>query len=113
MFVHARNATVKTATSLRDQAAAFGDLPLFAPEQGSKLGHAEKQVCNLCLCALICNDKLLLSILEYSQTLFSHFRLIILGTSSFVISSMMGSVSTMLVCCVKTGLSWNACSLKV
>ena len=54
MFVHARNATVKTATALRDQAASFGDLPLFAPEQGSRLGHAEKQVCKIVTCCVVC-----------------------------------------------------------
>ena len=44
MFVHARNATVKTATALRDMAASNGELPLFAPEQSAQLGLAEKQV---------------------------------------------------------------------
>ena len=53
VFVHARNATVKTATSLRDLAASSGDLPLFAPEQSSQLGHAQKQVC-VCVCVCVC-----------------------------------------------------------
>ena len=45
VFVHARNATVKTATALRDMAASNGDLPLFAAEQTTQFGLAEKQVC--------------------------------------------------------------------
>ena len=49
MFVHARNATVKTAMSLRDLATNYGDLSYFQPEQSPRLGQAEKQVC-LCVC---------------------------------------------------------------
>ena len=45
MFVHARNATVKTAMSLRDLATNYGDLSYFQPEQSPRLGQAEKQVC--------------------------------------------------------------------
>ena len=45
MFVHARNATVKTATALRDLASSSGDSPLFVPDQSAQLGFAEKQVC--------------------------------------------------------------------
>ncbi len=48
MFVHARNATVKTATALRDMAASNGELPLFAAEQTAQLGLAEKQVSFFC-----------------------------------------------------------------
>ena len=44
MFVHARNATVRTATALRDLASSRGELPHFQPEQTSHLGLAEKQV---------------------------------------------------------------------
>ena len=45
VFVHAQNATVKTATSLRDLATNYGDLNYFQPEQSPRLGQAEKQVC--------------------------------------------------------------------
>lgn len=44
VFVHARNATVKTATALRDLAAASGELQCFQPEQTAQLGLAEKKV---------------------------------------------------------------------
>lgn len=44
VFVHARNATVKTATALRDLATSNGDIHLFEPEQSPQLGIAEKQV---------------------------------------------------------------------
>ena len=44
VFVHARNATVRTATALRDLASSRGELPHFQPEQTSHLGLAEKQV---------------------------------------------------------------------
>ena len=51
VFVHARNATVKTAMSLRDLATNYGDLSYFQPEQSPRLGQAEKQVClSVCLC---------------------------------------------------------------
>ena len=53
MFVHARNATVKTAMSLRDLATNYGDLSYFQPEQSPRLGQAEKQVC-LCVCNCAC-----------------------------------------------------------
>ena len=51
MFVHARNATVKTATVLRDMASSQGDQLLFKPDQTPQLGLAEKQVnhCSLCI----------------------------------------------------------------
>ena len=45
VFVHARNATVKTAMSLRELATNYGDLSYFQPEQLPQLGQAEKQVC--------------------------------------------------------------------
>jgi len=44
VFVHARNATVRTATALRDLASSHGELPHFQPEQTPQLGLAEKQV---------------------------------------------------------------------
>lgn len=44
VFVHARNATVKTAMSLKDSSVAKGDSDLFSPEQSPALGQAEKQV---------------------------------------------------------------------
>lgn len=47
VFVHARNATVRTATALRDLASSGGDLQHFQPEQTPQLGLAEKQVGSL------------------------------------------------------------------
>ncbi|XP_019851379.1 PREDICTED: activating signal cointegrator 1 complex subunit 3-like [Amphimedon queenslandica] len=44
VFVHARNATVKTAMSLKDSAVAKGHSDLYAPEQSPALGQAEKQI---------------------------------------------------------------------
>lgn len=44
VFVHARNATVKTALALKDAAVAKGDSDLLTPEQSPALGQAEKQV---------------------------------------------------------------------
>lgn len=44
VFVHARNATVKTATALRDLAASYGHQSHFMPEQSAHLGQAQKQV---------------------------------------------------------------------
>ena len=44
VFVHARNATVRTATALRDLAASSGDLHQFQHEQTPRLGAAEKLV---------------------------------------------------------------------
>ena len=44
MFVHARNATVRTAEALRDLARSNNDLGHFAPEQTPQFGLAEKQV---------------------------------------------------------------------
>ncbi len=44
VFVHSRNGTLKTATALRDLAQSYGQLALFQPEQGPRLGLAEKQV---------------------------------------------------------------------
>ncbi|PFX22952.1 activating signal cointegrator 1 complex subunit 3-like [Stylophora pistillata] len=44
VFVHARNATVKTALTLREMAANQGDSALFHAPQGPEYGQAEKQV---------------------------------------------------------------------
>ena len=44
VFVHARNATVKTATTLKEMAAFRGDRDHFAPAQTPALGQAEKKV---------------------------------------------------------------------
>ena len=47
VFVHARNATVRTATALRDLAASNGDLTHFQHEQTPRYGAVEKQVMSL------------------------------------------------------------------
>lgn len=44
VFVHARNATVKTALTLREMAANQGDAALFHAQQSPEYGTAEKQV---------------------------------------------------------------------
>jgi activating signal cointegrator complex subunit 3 len=44
VFVHARNATVRTATALRDLASSNGDLAHFQHEQTPRYGAVEKQV---------------------------------------------------------------------
>lgn len=44
VFVHARNATVKTAMTLREMATNQGDAALFHPPQSPEYGQAEKQV---------------------------------------------------------------------
>ncbi|XP_073933923.1 activating signal cointegrator 1 complex subunit 3 isoform X2 [Castor canadensis] len=44
VFVHARNATVKTAMSLIERAKNCGQIFCFLPIQGPEYGHAEKQV---------------------------------------------------------------------
>ena len=54
VFVHARNATVKTALTLREMANNQGDAALFRAEPSPEYGAAEKQVFNkLTLCALV------------------------------------------------------------
>lgn len=54
VFVHARNATVKTALTLREMANNQGDATLFRAEPSPEYGAAEKQVFNkLTLCALV------------------------------------------------------------
>ncbi|XP_012665836.1 activating signal cointegrator 1 complex subunit 3 [Otolemur garnettii] len=44
VFVHARNATVRTAMSLIERAKNCGQISWFLPTQGPDYGHAEKQV---------------------------------------------------------------------
>ena len=44
VFVHARNATVKTALTLREMAGNQGDAALFRAQQSPEYGAAEKQV---------------------------------------------------------------------
>ncbi|XP_045150249.1 activating signal cointegrator 1 complex subunit 3 [Echinops telfairi] len=44
VFVHARNATVRTAMSLIERAKNSGQIPFFLSAQGPEYGHAEKQV---------------------------------------------------------------------
>ena len=44
VFVHARNATVKTALTLREMASNRGDTTLFHAKQSPEYGTAEKQV---------------------------------------------------------------------
>lgn len=45
IFVHARNATLKTALKLRDMAKENGDISLFqVPEQSKEYGDAQKQM---------------------------------------------------------------------
>lgn len=46
VFVHARNATVRTAMSLIERAKNNGHISYFLPTQGPEYGHAEKQVGN-------------------------------------------------------------------
>ena len=44
VFVHARNAAVKTAMTLREMASNHGDSGLFQAKQSPAYGAAEKQV---------------------------------------------------------------------
>lgn len=44
MFVHARNATVRTAMGLIEMAKNSGETCFFQPDQGPDYGHCEKQV---------------------------------------------------------------------
>ncbi|CAN9514188.1 unnamed protein product [Ophioblennius macclurei] len=44
VFVHARNATVRTAMGLIEMAKNHGETTFFQPEQGSDYGQCEKQV---------------------------------------------------------------------
>jgi activating signal cointegrator complex subunit 3 len=44
VFVHARNATVRTATVLRDMAQTKGQLDLFKAEGNAAFGNAQRAV---------------------------------------------------------------------
>lgn len=44
VFVHARNATVRTAMGLIEMAKNRGEICFFQPDQGPDYGHCEKQV---------------------------------------------------------------------
>ena len=44
VFVHARNATIKTALKLRDMAKIEGDIQLFFPESSKEFGDALRQM---------------------------------------------------------------------
>ncbi|XP_014672686.1 PREDICTED: activating signal cointegrator 1 complex subunit 3-like [Priapulus caudatus] len=44
VFVHARNATVRTAMTLRDKASSKNELRMFSADQDSKFGLAQKQM---------------------------------------------------------------------
>lgn len=44
VFVHARNATVRTAMALREKAKNNGHTCYFLPSQGPDYGQSEKQV---------------------------------------------------------------------
>ena len=55
VFVHARNATVRTATALRDLAADSNELQHFQPDQTPEFGWAAKQVVDaVCLLQHYC-----------------------------------------------------------
>ena len=47
VFVHARNETVRTATTLCEMAKNHGEISMFEPQQSPKYGLAEKQVKDL------------------------------------------------------------------
>lgn len=47
VFVHARNATVRTAMALREKAKNNGHICYFLPSQGSDYGQHEKQVSDM------------------------------------------------------------------
>lgn len=49
VFVHARNATVRTAMTLREKAKNNGTIGLFQCKQSSEYGTAEKQVKSVAL----------------------------------------------------------------
>lgn len=48
VFVHARNATVKTAMGLIEMAKNHGETCFFQPDQGPDYGQCEKQVYEIC-----------------------------------------------------------------
>lgn len=49
VFVHARNATVRTAMGLIEMAKNHGETCFFQPDQGPDYGQCEKQVGDLFL----------------------------------------------------------------
>ncbi|XP_028902738.1 activating signal cointegrator 1 complex subunit 3 isoform X2 [Ornithorhynchus anatinus] len=55
VFVHARNATVRTAMSLREKAKNNGHMCYFLPTQNSDYGHAEKQERQQCSDQNLCS----------------------------------------------------------
>lgn len=61
VFVHARNATVRTAMGMIEMAKNQGEMSFFQPDQGPDYGQCEKQVKKiLYLCAGLvywCNSK--------------------------------------------------------
>ena len=44
VFVHARNATIKTAQKLREMAKVQGEIEFFLPEQTKEFGEAQRQM---------------------------------------------------------------------
>ena len=50
VFVHARNATVRTATVLRDMAKNEGTISSFIADQSPQLGAVQKQVGGTLMC---------------------------------------------------------------
>lgn len=50
VFVHARNATVKTAMGLIEMAKNHGETRFFQSDQGPDYGQCEKQVYKICYC---------------------------------------------------------------
>ena len=49
VFVHARNATVRTAQGMIEMAKNVGEITFFQPNQGADYGQCEKQVEKLSL----------------------------------------------------------------
>ena len=91
VFVHARNATVRTAEALRDLARSNNHQGHFAPEQTPLFGLADKQVRN--------KERGREGEREVQLHNFMvSFRFKGLGTSSFVIYLVMASASTMPEC---------------
>lgn len=57
VFVHARNATVKTAMGLIEMAKNRGETCFFQPDQGPDYGQCEKQVNKEAISHLYSNQK--------------------------------------------------------
>ena len=92
VFVHARNATVRTAEALRDLVRSHNHQGHFAPEQTPLFGLADKQVRNKERGREGERER-------HSSIIFMvSFRFKGLGTSSFVIYLVMASASTMPEC---------------